>query len=204
MLQLTFELRPKVGTRTRPSIIRLPFLGRTLDRGPTKIISTHSQWKLTASKLHFGYQWQFQFKQDENIIKYQQELERCRGRRRICRHSSHRGQLTEKVVLGTMCSEKCWMSQTQVKELTIGALQALVGDKRRRGLISDLHLAAEPSSATWCSEAKNWKLLQVGFYKKRSVFLGINLFTWIQNLFLSISLLWYSIVQPFTCLWMQN
>ena len=30
------------------------------------------------------------------------------------------------------------MSQTQEKELTIGALQALVGDKRRRGLISDL------------------------------------------------------------------
>ena len=35
------------------------------------------------------------------------------------------------------------MSQTQVKELTIGAKQALVGDKRRRGLIGGLHFVAE-------------------------------------------------------------
>ena len=36
-------------------------------------------------------------------------LERLRVRCRICRHSSHSsGRLTEKVVLGTMCSEKCF------------------------------------------------------------------------------------------------
>ena len=81
-------------------------------------------------------------------MKYQQGLERLRGRRRICCHSGHRGRLVEKVVLGTMCSEKCLMSQTQVKELTIGAKQALVGDKRRQGLIGGLHFVAEPSSAT--------------------------------------------------------
>ena len=46
------------------------------------------------------------------------------------------------------------MSQTQVKELTIGAKQALVGDKRRRGLIDGLHFVAEPSSATRLGAAK--------------------------------------------------
>ena len=34
MLQLTYELRPKVATTTR-TIARLPLLGRTLGRGPT-------------------------------------------------------------------------------------------------------------------------------------------------------------------------
>ena len=78
------------------------------------------------------------------------------------------------------------MSQKQVKELTIGAKQALVGNKRQRSLIGGLHLAAELSSATRRGAAKNLNLLQPGLYKKRSIFLGINLVTWIQNLFLSI------------------
>ena len=95
------------------------------------LVTENLKWKI---KLNSGYQWQFKFKQGDNI-KYEQGLERCRGRRRICRHFSNSGRLTEKVVLGTMCSEKCLISQTQVKELTIGAKQALVGDKKLRGLI---------------------------------------------------------------------
>ena len=46
------------------------------------------------------------------------------------------------------------MSQTQVNELTIGAKQALEGDKRRRGLIGGLHLAAGPSRQQCGKELK--------------------------------------------------
>ena len=78
--------------------------------------------------------------------------------------------------------------------------------RRQKAARSDrcLHFVAEPSSATRRGAAKNWKLLQLGYYKKRSVFLGIDLFTWIQNLFLSISLLWHSIKRAFKCSWMQH
>ena len=138
-----------------------------------KIIVTRSQWKLMASKLHLGYQWQFKFKQGDNT-KYQQRLERLRGRRLFCRHSSHRGRLWLKKLFWEQCAQRnaFKMSQTQANELTIGAKQALVGDKRRRGLIGSLHSAAEPFSATQRAAAKNWKLLQLRFFKKRSDILG--------------------------------
>ena len=86
-----------------------------------------------------------------------------------------------------MCSEKRLMSRTQVKELTIGTKQALVGDKRRQDLIGGCTL--------WLSSPR-----QHGAVRQRTE----SYSTRIQNLFLSISLLWYSIMRPFTYLWMQH
>ena len=81
------------------------------------------------------------------------------------------------------------MSRTQEKELTIGTKQALGGDKKRRGLIG--------VCTPWLSHP--W---QLGAVRQRTesycnsdytindqYFFVINLFTWIQNSFLAISLL---------------
>ena len=86
-----------------------------------------------------------------------------------------------------MCSEKRLMPRTQVKELTIGTKQALVGDKRRQDLIGGCTL--------WLSSPR-----QHGAVRQRTE----SYSTRIQNLFLSISLLWYIIMRPFTYLWMQH
>ena len=53
-------------------------------------------------------------------------------------------------------------TETQVKQIDDWGVTSCGGDKRRRGLISGLHFVAQLSSATWCSEAKNLKLLQLG------------------------------------------